>query len=48
MSWWEFGESRGYSGQELATYQIVARFARKKGISKSNIISKRRMLLAKN
>ena len=31
MSWWDFGESRGYSGQELATHQISCPFCPEKG-----------------
>jgi hypothetical protein len=31
MSWWEFGESSGYSGDKLATYQIFCPFCVERG-----------------
>jgi Domain of unknown function (DUF4145) len=31
MSWWEFGEHRGYDGDELATYRITCPFCSEKG-----------------
>jgi hypothetical protein len=35
MSWWDFGESRGYSGQELALLWQIFAADERDGIPKS-------------